>query len=369
MIALDRDSVCKQEAMRATYKIREISAGVFLAVTLFFLIVPFLTHAADPLVPCENTLETDKTTGESTVTNPCSVCSIFTLSQRILNFIYWDISAPIAALMLMWAGFLLVGGAVNGNTGSYEKGKKIMKNTFIGIAIVFCAWLAIDTIIKLASNKIDTSGPAQLPQADTGISLGPWNVLKCKEPAPAVFPPPPKPPPTTTPVTLPPPPTPGTDDFQKNKSNAAFLAFKDVPFSVSSSCDGVSAQTNFEELQNGQAITICSHGCSTNGSACERHGTTADPKMLADLATLADKNIKFVVSSIATGDHASLSAHYTGKAVDLVPRVRTTDNYLQLRNEMRGLNPSSTRVQCENNSGTISGCESSNTTHIHVTYP
>ena len=167
----------------------------FLTLFLLLTLAPFFVHAAEePLVPCDNTLKTDKATGESTVAHPCGVCEVFTLSQKVLNFIYWKISAPIAALMFLWAGLLIVSGGVSGNTGSYQTGWKIMKNTLLGLAIVFVAWLAIDTIIKLAQGKVDTGGPAQIPQSS---GFGPWNEVKCPATKPIVFAPPPKPPPPT----------------------------------------------------------------------------------------------------------------------------------------------------------------------------
>lgn len=350
---------------------RNFAAILFFLLVAFSFAAPVLVHAADPLVPCTNTLkEEPKGSGRFIVENQCSACEVFTLSQNILNFFYQYITIPIATVMFLWAGFLMVFAGVSGAAGNYQKGGRIMKNTLIGIVIIFCSWLAIDTVIKVAAGKFLTAGPAQLPKSES--RFGPWNEITCVPPKAPEFAAPsrPAPSPTPPPGPTPPPPVPTGDDFTRNRSNAAALAAQGIVFSSASGCGGVSASTNFEELRNSRPITICSSGC-TASTVCKPDGRTADPKMLADLVVAAYGDdvhaaLKFTVTSVATGNHASLSAHYAGKAVDLAPvGVPSPSKFLAIRDRMRELTP---RVQCENNSGTITGC-GSGTTHIHVSYP
>ena len=359
-------------------------------VILFLLFAPaFFAFAADPLVPCTNTLVSDGKGGFK-VENQCSACEIFTLSQNVLNFFYAYITIPIATVMFLWAGFLMLYGGMTGAAGNFQKGGRIMKNTLIGIVIIFCSWLVIDTIIKAVANQLASGEPAQLPRSTETVNplpefenptvearFGPWNRIECVAPQAPEFTPAPRPAPTPAPAPTPSPapgpaPTPTGDDFTRNRSNAAALAARGIVFSAAGDCGGASAHTNFEELRNSRPITICSSGCTAQ-TACRPDGRTADPRMLGDLTVLAygdgvRAGFNFQVTSIATGSHASLSAHYAGKAVDLAPVVRTSANFLALRDRMRELNPSSPRVQCEDNGGTITGC-GSGTTHVHVSYP
>ncbi len=170
--------------------------GVSILVVIMSLwLVPFFVSAANFItIPCDNTLtEVPKGSGNFVVEHPCSVCTVFTLSQNVLNFIYWDISVPIATVMLLWAGFLMVISGLSGSPGQYQKGKDIITRTLIGICLVFFAWLAIDTLIKVVAGRVSlTSGtPATLPKSSG--SFGPWNEVKCKEPGPIIFAPPPPP--------------------------------------------------------------------------------------------------------------------------------------------------------------------------------
>jgi hypothetical protein len=56
----------------------------------------------------------------------------------------------------------------------FEKGKKILWNVAKGLAIVFFAWVAIDTIIKVIADQNLVSGA---PATING--WGPWNTIEC----------------------------------------------------------------------------------------------------------------------------------------------------------------------------------------------
>lgn len=107
------------------------------------------------------------------VSNPCQACHIFVLGQNILNFIWWYISIPIATLALIYSGFLMI--IPTASTDRLTKGRRVLTNTFIGIGIVFFAWLGIDTIIKVVAGQNLTSGqPAEIK------GYGPWNKVECR---------------------------------------------------------------------------------------------------------------------------------------------------------------------------------------------
>lgn len=103
----------------------------------------------------------------------CDLCDIFTLVLNILDFLWWDIATPVAILMLIYGGGLMVIPGVGGEKTSSQltKGKKVLLNTVIGIAIVFFAWLSIDTIIKAVGGK--------MVAGSTNQNYGPWNEFQC----------------------------------------------------------------------------------------------------------------------------------------------------------------------------------------------
>lgn len=154
------------------YELRILTL-VAIAVLLFVSAVPFDIEAQGGLVPC----------GTST-TPPCQPCHIFSLIQNIFNFIWKFLALPLAILMFAYGGFLMIVPGIGGEKSvpMYQKGKKVLTNTIIGILIIFLAWLTIDTIIKALAGQLGSSSPALIP-ARVGFSpgnLGPWNKIECK---------------------------------------------------------------------------------------------------------------------------------------------------------------------------------------------
>ena len=151
----------------AITKLNLFFVSCLLAFLVFRIVAPFPTHAAEPkgLVTCGLEAFGGK---ESTF---CTICDLFELFQRIINQIITFFAAPIAALMLAYGGFLMViAGVRGGNPQSYSAGKKVITNAIIGIVIIFCSWLLIDTILK---------GLGAYDYAKGG-SFGPWNKIECK---------------------------------------------------------------------------------------------------------------------------------------------------------------------------------------------
>ena len=91
----------------------------------------------DPIVPC---------------TNDCKLCDIWHLVSNIINFISFNLAIPAAVLLFIAAGvmFLISGG----NQEKVASARGIFTNTVIGLVIIFCSWMLIDTLIK----TIATSG-------------------------------------------------------------------------------------------------------------------------------------------------------------------------------------------------------------------
>lgn len=78
--------------------------------------------------------------------NPCNICHLFELINRVWGWIINFIVTPIAVLMLMIGGFMLVTAA--GNPSQVETGKKILTAAVIGVAIIFGAFIMVNTVFK-----------------------------------------------------------------------------------------------------------------------------------------------------------------------------------------------------------------------------
>lgn len=130
--------------------------------------------AQEGLVPCGNA-------GGSF----CDVCDVFVLLQTVLNKLWNPFAIVIAAAMLIYGGFLmLLPSFGSGSSAMHTRGVKVLTNTLIGLAIVFFAWVATDTVIKVVAggmNNIFGKEPGRLfPSSQVQASFGPWNVIQCK---------------------------------------------------------------------------------------------------------------------------------------------------------------------------------------------
>jgi len=366
--------------------------------------------------------------GTGTETAFCTICDLIVLIQNIMNKAMYIFAAPIAAFMLGYGGFLMVwAGVKGGDSAMYGKGKTVMTNSLIGIVIIFSSWLLIDTLMKglgayqyAASanfgpwNQIECQAPAiSLPKhmgcngdtcemvdgSGSAVCSGPKNcgpnathskcdfpnqkcaevpgqgtddctsdaqcighktcvVEKCQNvPGPGAD-------------------TCANDDIclhgiippsESNKEIAERLGAT-VDFDKNADCNGKSAYTNINELQNGQPLSVCHAGCSIDKKPCTQTNITADSNMLADLDRMANKEgLTYRVTSIATGDHTDNSDHYKGKGVDIKAIGNTT--YVQLEASVK--QDSNVRfTQCEDRSGANIPCSSSpqNITHFHISY-
>lgn len=133
---------------------------VLLFLAAFFL--PLLPASAlnkpvtTPLVPCSG--------------DECTICHIFALLNRIFNFILRDLTPPLAGLMFLWGGILMV--VSGGSEERYKKGRQIFTSTLIGVFIVFASWIMVNTLIMALASQVDVAG---------GFTPGDWyKGLKCR---------------------------------------------------------------------------------------------------------------------------------------------------------------------------------------------
>lgn len=125
----------------------------FIVGTLISVLVPFNEASAQwvpgqPLVPCG--LRTDDP--DSTNINEsldCTPCGLLTLGRNIIDFILIGLMPPLATLFFIWGGFqIMTSGA---NIGSVSHGREIMWTTFMGIVVMLCSWLIVNTLLSSLS--------------------------------------------------------------------------------------------------------------------------------------------------------------------------------------------------------------------------
>ena len=118
---------------------------IFLAIAVLFslsiITAPFMIRA-DGLVPtCGPTCnESGVCTG-----SPCGICDFFKMVVNIYNFIVTGIATPLAVIALIIGGICILVSAGNPNLSG--TGKKIIYAALIGLALVFCSYLIINSVL------------------------------------------------------------------------------------------------------------------------------------------------------------------------------------------------------------------------------
>jgi len=104
----------------------------------------------DPIVPC----------GTKASPSSCTLCHLWHLASNIINFISFNLAIPIATLLFVVAGILFL--TSGGNEQRVGLAKSIFTSVVIGLLIIFCSWLLIDTLLKTIAS---------------GTFSGAWNVF------------------------------------------------------------------------------------------------------------------------------------------------------------------------------------------------
>ena len=131
---------------------------VIVALALAVILMPMVVHAATttttslssylPIVPCGGT------NSDGSAQPSCTPCDIFLLVQKVVNFVIFGITGPIAAFMVLLAGgMMLLGGAT---PSTFSRGKAILTNTLFGVAIILLAWVVTTFLIKMIAPNSET---------------------------------------------------------------------------------------------------------------------------------------------------------------------------------------------------------------------
>ena len=130
----------------------------------------------EPLVPCGTTTDQDPDPGQYNNTAViCDRCQLLHLVRHVIDFLLIVAAPVLATLFFVWAGVLIMlGGA---NPGMLTQGKRIFKDTIIGLIVIMLAWLITNTLIKsLAKDTIYTGDDASTP-----IELNKWWQFSCPQ--------------------------------------------------------------------------------------------------------------------------------------------------------------------------------------------
>lgn len=116
------------------------------------------------LVPCGRNCDDPDT--EINEQAPCTFCHFLVLFKRIVDFLTTVIAFPVLVLMIIIGGIMFL--TSSGSEKQLNKAKEILKAAFIGVVIILCAWLVIDTVITV------------LTPIDSPIQG--WNEIECPVP-------------------------------------------------------------------------------------------------------------------------------------------------------------------------------------------
>ena len=96
--------------------------------SLAILIVPVYVSAK--IVPCDVN---------------CGFNDFILLIQNVINFLMFDIAAPLAAVVFAWAGIIMF--TSGGSADRIKQSKEIFQYVVIGIFIALAGWLIVSTIM------------------------------------------------------------------------------------------------------------------------------------------------------------------------------------------------------------------------------
>ena len=85
-------------------------------------------------------------------TDPCTLCDLFILADRLTRFLLFNVMLPIAALMILIGGVLIL--TARDNQQQQSQGKAVFTYAVWGMIIAFAAWLIVTTLLTtLGYNK------------------------------------------------------------------------------------------------------------------------------------------------------------------------------------------------------------------------
>ncbi len=77
---------------------------------------------------------------------PCTLCHFFVLIERVLEFIFFNITPPLALLMLIIGGGMFMLAA--GDPTKISTARRIITNTLIGVVIIYGAFFLVGLLLQ-----------------------------------------------------------------------------------------------------------------------------------------------------------------------------------------------------------------------------
>lgn len=116
---------------------------------LFSPIIAFAGNLPTQIVSCSGALDKGDL-------KACTLCDLAQTAQNLLNTAIY-ILIVLSAILFAWAGFKLL--FSGGDTSEYAAGKRVFKSVVIGLLIIMCGWLVVDTVMKTLVGEKDKFGP------------------------------------------------------------------------------------------------------------------------------------------------------------------------------------------------------------------
>jgi hypothetical protein len=110
-------------------KKQKIILSFLVVISTILILIPGFVQA--DLVPCGGPNEP-----------PCQICHLFVMLDRLVRFVFVYLIFPIATLLIVISGGMLIFSA--GDSGRLSQGKSIFFSTLIGLLIIFSAWLLVN---------------------------------------------------------------------------------------------------------------------------------------------------------------------------------------------------------------------------------
>jgi len=75
----------------------------------------------------------------------CTFCDLFILFNNVIKFVMVDLVPPVAVLMLVVGGIMYFFAGTS--PSALTKAKSIITSVAIGLIIIFCSWIIVNTVL------------------------------------------------------------------------------------------------------------------------------------------------------------------------------------------------------------------------------
>jgi len=141
-------------------KILKSTSIIILASFLIAIIfLPLATNATDQLVPCGSGNDPN---------NRCTLCHLIIGIHRVLNYGYY-VAFVVALACVTFAGIMYL--VSTGDEKLMTSAKGFIKSSLIGFAVIFCAWIIVNSILLFFSTR-----------PGMGIGRTNWYTFECAVP-------------------------------------------------------------------------------------------------------------------------------------------------------------------------------------------